>query len=76
MTYQPVLAAPDPQVVREELCRLVFADLLGPLDGEHEEFPREDPLDRRVTALTEGGVVTPHATSLRRERRPIGSERT
>ena len=46
MTDQAVLAAPDPQAVREELCRLVLADLLGPLDGEHEEFPREDPLDR------------------------------
>jgi hypothetical protein len=46
MTEQTVLAVPDVQVIRDELERLVLADLLGPLGGEHEEFPREDPLDR------------------------------
>ena len=46
MTDQPVLAVPEPHAIRDELQRLVLADLLGPLDGEHEEFPREDPLDR------------------------------
>lgn len=46
MTDTPVLSAPDPGVIRDELQALVLADLLGPLDGEHEEFPREDPLDR------------------------------
>lgn len=46
MTDQPVLGVPDPAVIRDELQRLVLADLLGPLGGEHEEFQREDPLDR------------------------------
>lgn len=46
MTDEAVLTPPDVRVVRDELWRLVSADLLGPLDGEHEEFPREDPLDR------------------------------
>ncbi|MFD0203842.1 MULTISPECIES: DISARM system helicase DrmA [Saccharothrix] len=46
MSEQPVLAVPEPRVIRDELQRLVLADLLGPLEGEHEEFTREDPLDR------------------------------
>ncbi|MGQ0837139.1 DISARM system helicase DrmA [Actinokineospora sp.] len=58
MTELPVLAAPDPRTVRDELRRLVLADLLGPLGGEHEEFPREDPLDRYpLGRLAPRGVV-------------------
>lgn len=58
MTQQPVLAVPDTQVIRDELQQLVLADLLGPLDGEHEEFPREDPLERYpLGRLAPRGVV-------------------
>ena len=46
MTQQTVLAAPDPAAIRDELQQLVLNDLHGPLDGEDEEFGREDPLDR------------------------------
>ncbi|MDU0294844.1 hypothetical protein NUG22_37040, partial [Saccharothrix longispora] len=46
MSDKPVLVVPEARVIRDELQRLVLADLLGPLEGEHEEFTREDPLDR------------------------------
>jgi hypothetical protein len=53
-----VLAVPDEQVIRDELQRLVLADLLGPLGGPEEEFPgREDPLDRYILGrLAPSGV--------------------
>lgn len=61
MTEQSVLAIPDVRVIRDELARLVLADLLGPLGGEHEEFPREDPLDRYPLGrlAPRGAVVEP-----------------
>jgi len=42
-----VLLAPDSAAIRDELQRLVLADLLGPLNGEEEEF-REEPTDRYI----------------------------
>ncbi|HEY3258645.1 MAG TPA: hypothetical protein VGJ95_00005, partial [Pseudonocardiaceae bacterium] len=61
MTDQPVLAVPDARVIRDELQRLVLADLLGPLGGEREEFQREDPLDRYPLGrlAPRGAVVEP-----------------
>ena len=46
MTEQPVLGAPSSREIRDELQRLVLADLLGPLDGPEEEFEGENPIDR------------------------------
>lgn len=61
MSEQSVLAVPDVGVIRDELQRLVLADLLGPLGGEHEEFPREDPLDRYPLGrlAPRGAVIDP-----------------
>jgi len=58
MSVQGVLAVPDGRVIRDELQRLVLADLLGPLGGPEEEFPtREDPLDRYILGrLAPNGV--------------------
>jgi hypothetical protein len=55
---ESVLAVPDERVIRDELQRLVLADLLGPLGGPEEEFPtREDPLDRYILGrLAPSGV--------------------
>ncbi|PSL56568.1 helicase-like protein [Saccharothrix carnea] len=46
MNRPSVLPPPEPRVIRDRLQELVLKDLLGPLEGEHEEFTREDPLDR------------------------------
>src|SRR5438046_2582100 len=58
MAMEGVLTVPDERVIRDELQRLVLADLLGPLGGPEEEFPtREDPLDRYVVGrLAPNGV--------------------
>lgn len=54
---QRVLAVPDQRFIRDELQRLVLADLLGPLGGPDEEF-REDPLDRYIVGrLAPNGVA-------------------
>lgn len=47
MTQQPVLDPPREREIRDELQRLVLADLHGPLGGEDEEFSgKENPIDR------------------------------
>jgi hypothetical protein len=52
------LAVPEPWVIRDELQRLVLADLLGPLGGADEEFTGEDPLDRYLLGrLAPAGVA-------------------
>lgn len=58
MAVDNVLAVPDGQTIRDELQRLVLADLLGPLGGPEEEFPtRENPLDRYILGrLAPNGV--------------------
>ena len=48
---ESVLAVPAPEAIRDELQRLVLADLLGPLGGPEEEFLGEDPLDRYIRAV-------------------------
>jgi hypothetical protein len=58
MTRQTVLAAPEPAAIRDEWQQLVLNDLHDPLDGEHEEFGREDPLDRYPLA-PRGELVEP-----------------
>jgi len=60
-TDETVLGVPDASAIRDELQRLVLADLLGPLGGEHEEFQREDPLDRYPLGrlAPRGAVVEP-----------------
>ncbi|MFE9918532.1 DISARM system helicase DrmA [Micromonospora sp. NPDC005553] len=64
MTGQGVLAVPDERTIRDELQKLVLADLLGPLGGPAEEFPtRESPLDRYVLGrLAPNGVSIDPAT--------------
>ena len=59
MAVETVLAVPDERVIRDELQRLVLADLLGPLGGPQEEFPtRENPLDRYLLGrLAPNGVT-------------------
>ncbi|XTZ17892.1 DISARM system helicase DrmA [Micromonospora echinospora] len=62
MSGQGVLAVPDTRIIRDELQRMVLADLLGPLGGPEEEFPtREDPIDRYVLGrlAPSGDVVDP-----------------
>ncbi|MEH1129594.1 DISARM system helicase DrmA [Micromonospora sp. CPCC 206061] len=57
MAADSVLAVPDARAIRDELQRLVLADLLGPLGGPEEEF-REDPLDRYIVGrLAPNGVA-------------------
>ncbi|MCC6652711.1 MAG: hypothetical protein IT348_16280, partial [Candidatus Eisenbacteria bacterium] len=34
----PTLAAPEPREIRDNITRLVRADLMGPLGGESEEM--------------------------------------
>jgi hypothetical protein len=41
-----VLEQPTAAAIRDELQRLVIADLHGPLGGETEEFGTESPTDR------------------------------
>jgi hypothetical protein len=45
-----VLVPPTPAAIRDELQRLVKADLRGPLGGEFEEFGREAPTERYLLA--------------------------
>ncbi|HEU0089926.1 MAG TPA: hypothetical protein VFQ77_20135 [Pseudonocardiaceae bacterium] len=46
MSEQPVLGAPEEREIRDELQRLVLADLNGPFGGDDEEFSGENPIDR------------------------------
>lgn len=46
VTDQVVLDVPREREIRDELQRLVLADLLGPLGGDDEEFSGENPIDR------------------------------
>ena len=59
MSEQAVLAVPAPQAIRDELQRLVLADLLGPLGGPAEEFTGEDPLERYLL-----GRLAPHGVAV------------
>jgi hypothetical protein len=56
-----VLVPPTPAAIRDELQRLVLADLRGPLGGEFEEFGREAPTERYLLArlAPQGTVVEP-----------------
>jgi hypothetical protein len=55
---QPVLAAPTPQRIRDELAELVVTDLLGPIGGETEELPG-NPTDHYIIGrLAPGGAVS------------------
>ena len=57
MGSEGVLAVPDERVIRDELQRMVLADLLGPLGGPDEEF-RGDPVDRYIVGrLAPNGVA-------------------
>lgn len=58
MTEQPVLDVPQEREIRDELQRLVLADLHGPLGGDDEEFSGENPIDRYpLGRLAPRGVV-------------------
>jgi hypothetical protein len=46
----PVLVPPMPAAIREDLQRLVVADLRGPLGGDFEEFGRGAPTERYLLA--------------------------
>ena len=46
VTDKPVLDVPQEGEIRDELHRLVLADLHGPLGGDDEEFSGENPIDR------------------------------
>ena len=56
-----VLAQPTPAAIRDELQRLVIADLHGPLGGEYEEFGREAPTDRYLLGrlAPDGSTIEP-----------------
>jgi hypothetical protein len=56
-----VLVPPAPAAIRDELQRLVVADLRGPLGGEFEEFGREAPTERYLLArlAPQGTVIEP-----------------
>jgi hypothetical protein len=56
-----VLVPPAPAAIRDELQRLVVADLRGPLGGEFEEFGREAPTERYLLArlAPRGTVIEP-----------------
>ncbi|MFC4108639.1 DISARM system helicase DrmA [Micromonospora zhanjiangensis] len=64
MDSEGVLVVPDERVIRDELQRLVLADLLGPLGGPDEEIAnREDPLDRYILGrLAPNDVMVDPAT--------------
>ena len=58
VTEQPVLDVPQEREIRDELQRLVLADLHGPLGGDGEEFSGENPIDRYpLGRLAPRGVV-------------------
>ncbi|MGH3754665.1 MAG: hypothetical protein ACRDRP_18600 [Pseudonocardiaceae bacterium] len=58
MTHATVLDLPREQEIRDELQRLVLADLHGPLGGDDEEFSGENPIDRYpLGRLAPRGVV-------------------
>jgi Helicase conserved C-terminal domain len=57
----PVLEPPTPAAIRDELQRLVIADLHGPLGGEYEEFGRELPTERYLLGrlAPDGTMIEP-----------------
>lgn len=58
VTEQPVRDVPQEREIRDELQRLVLADLHGPLGGDGEEFSGENPIDRYpLGRLAPRGVV-------------------
>ncbi len=58
VTEKPVLDVPQEWEIRDELQRLVLADLHGPLGGDDEEFSGENPIDRYpLGRLAPRGVV-------------------
>lgn len=58
MTEQPVFDIPQERQIRDELQRLVLADLHGPLGGDEEEFSGKNPIDRYpLGRLAPRGVV-------------------
>jgi hypothetical protein len=58
VTEQPVLDIPQEREIRDELARLLLADLHGPLGGDDEEFSGENPIDRYpLGRLAPRGVV-------------------
>jgi hypothetical protein len=56
-----VLEPPTAAAIRDELQRLVIADLHGPLGGEYEEFGRELPTERYLLGrlAPEGTMIEP-----------------
>ncbi|HET9899323.1 MAG TPA: DISARM system helicase DrmA [Streptosporangiaceae bacterium] len=58
---QAVLEVPTAAGIRDELHRLVIADLHGPLGGESEEFSNERPTDRYIVGrlAPDGTVIEP-----------------
>ncbi|MGH3853300.1 MAG: hypothetical protein ACRDR6_07320 [Pseudonocardiaceae bacterium] len=56
MTQRPVLDLPREWEIRDELQRLVLADLLGPFGGDDEEFSGENPLTATRWAVLRPGV--------------------
>ncbi|MEU3454274.1 hypothetical protein ABZ671_11810 [Micromonospora sp. NPDC006766] len=72
MSGESVLAVPDERVIRDELQRLVLADLHGPLGGPAEEFPtRENPLDRYIL-----GRLAPNGESIDPATQDAGADAT
>jgi hypothetical protein len=58
MGSEGVLAVPNERVIRDELQRMVLADLHGPLGGPDEEFRHDDPVDRYILGrLAPNGVA-------------------
>jgi hypothetical protein len=58
---EPTLSPPDARQVRDELERLVLAELLGPAGGEREELAGEErPSDRYLV-----GMLAPRRTAAR-----------
>ena len=58
---QVILETPTEAVIRDELHRLVLADLHGPLGGEAEEFGNERPTDRYIVGrlAPDGTMIEP-----------------
>ncbi|WP_327273513.1 DISARM system helicase DrmA [Streptomyces sp. NBC_01224] len=60
----PVLDAPSPQKLRDELAELVVTDLLGPIGGPEEEL-KGNPVEHYIIGrLAPGGVAVEGGTSL------------
>ncbi len=59
---QPVLQAPPPSALRDELQRLVLLDLLGPAGGAEEELDESSVRDRYLV-----GMLAPRETQMQPE---------